>query len=387
MLSPAQELPTLILERIIKHAMLVSKGVLSSYMAKSLVTVCRWWRAIALTVLHGEVIWCNIKPNPPKRCHVCFNAKPSLLHLALSNGNGSIVKKVTMHWEGEKLLGGDALKYLQTERYSNLVIPSVTEIEFCISFSRTLPSSLRKQLNTSAVEFSNEVRRIFPNATGFTLGKIDSMRKHGTSTFMKTLFTSLSADMVDVTNSSEYNGVGFSLSFDHCPLRKLVLGNITTKSSTTQVVRRSAETLEELVTTSSHPDACMMLILDDSGQLIIYSRLTYLKIACEFGVRIQLDDTRGEPAGAPFPVLKTLVCSKAYPFRNDVMFRGNESTLEVLKIALDVTSLGVLDRCGILDGRGRLSLKHVWIYRCLYLTYPDDEDVENAKTRLSRFAT
>ncbi|KAJ1933459.1 hypothetical protein EC988_009114, partial [Linderina pennispora] len=212
------------------------------------------------------------------------------------------------------------------------------------------------------------------------------MSKHGTSTFMKTLFTSLAAGMVDVLNNSEYNGIGFSLPLDHCPLRKLVLGNMTIKSSTIQVVRRSAETLEELVTECTQPEACMMLVQDDGGQPIAYPRLTYLKIKSEFGVRIQANDTRGAPDGSPFPALRTLVCSKAYPFRNDVMFRGNEGTLEVLKIAMDVTALVVLARSGVLDGRNRLALKHVWVYRCMYLTYPNDEEIEDARARLSQSA-
>ncbi|KAJ1960376.1 hypothetical protein GGI12_003831 [Dipsacomyces acuminosporus] len=88
--------------------------------------------------------------------------------------------------------------------------------------------------------------------------------------------------------------------------------------------------------------ACAGIIQDGDGKPVVYPRLQTLIL----DVLGAYDDDelrfRELPRGAPFPSIRTLVCKYAYPFANNVLLRGCQTTLETLVLAVDPQTAGWL---------------------------------------------
>ncbi|KAJ1943210.1 hypothetical protein FBU59_002981 [Linderina macrospora] len=97
------------------------------------------------------------------------------------------------------------------------------------------------------------------------------------------------------------------------------------------------------------------------GSPIVYPRLQTLHINCYYVVSHwqhrpnHTEDVvvpigpRSAPAGVPFPVLQEVGCKPAYPFANDIVFRGNNAVLKRAGFLLDITSFRVLEGAGVFD--------------------------------------
>ncbi|KAJ1954375.1 hypothetical protein EC988_002470 [Linderina pennispora] len=94
---------------------------------------------------------------------------------------------------------------------------------------------------------------------------------------------------------------------------------------------------------------------------VVYPRLQTLHINCHYVVSHwhhrpnHTEDVtvpigpRSAPAGVPFPALREIGCKPAYPFANDVVFRGNRAVLKRAGFLLDSTSFKLLEGAGVFD--------------------------------------
>ncbi|KAJ2641438.1 hypothetical protein GGF44_002122, partial [Coemansia sp. RSA 1694] len=117
---------------------------------------------------------------------------------------------------------------------------------------------------------------------------------------------------------------------------------IDTSSRIMPLIRRSAQTLQSLELSGFVSMDYTELIRDpdSGGRWIEYPRLRTLGIYSEYETAL----SRGSISNgaAPFPQLRRLAMRRAYPFGDDVLFRGNAATLEFLDIVPDPEMVAML---------------------------------------------
>ncbi|KAJ2459879.1 hypothetical protein GGF42_001192 [Coemansia sp. RSA 2424] len=131
------------------------------------------------------------------------------------------------------------------------------------------------------------------------------------------------------------------------PIRNLVHVVYHIKDSSSRImplIRRSAQTLQSLDLCETVRVDYTELIRDpdSSGRWMEYPCLHMLRLFSEYENSI----SRGSISNgaAPFPQLRRLAMRRAYPFGDDVLFRGNAATLEYLEIELDPEMVAMLKR-------------------------------------------
>ncbi|KAJ2085455.1 hypothetical protein GGI09_006880 [Coemansia sp. S100] len=108
-----------------------------------------------------------------------------------------------------------------------------------------------------------------------------------------------------------------------------------------QSVRQNAPTLQDLSFESeyNYVDICG-IIRNTDGSYITYPCLVSLYLWC----RLDFDDHERvvSPDVVPFPRLQQLTLMPEYPFGDDVVFRGNASTLKCLELGLTSSTASLL---------------------------------------------
>ncbi|KAJ2747330.1 hypothetical protein GGI20_000581 [Coemansia sp. BCRC 34301] len=137
---------------------------------------------------------------------------------------------------------------------------------------------------------------------------------------------------------------------DHCidfeSVSNLVHAHITVfreSASVIPLVFRSAHTLQTLHIRSNIALEIPGLIRDqDSGKYMDYPRLRKLTMDLPYVSSASQNLAFGD--AAPFPSLQKLSICNYYPFNDDVVFRGNSSTLEFLEVALYPATVAMLKK-------------------------------------------
>ncbi|KAJ2576992.1 hypothetical protein GGH95_003578, partial [Coemansia sp. RSA 1836] len=117
-----------------------------------------------------------------------------------------------------------------------------------------------------------------------------------------------------------------------------------TSSRITPLIRRSAQTLQSLDLSGAVRVDYTELIRDpdSGGRWMEYPRLHTLRLNSDYETTLSRSSISN--GAAPFPQLRRLAMRRAYPFGDDVLFRGNTATLEYLKIELDPEMVAILKR-------------------------------------------
>ncbi|KAJ2459067.1 hypothetical protein GGF42_001691 [Coemansia sp. RSA 2424] len=107
------------------------------------------------------------------------------------------------------------------------------------------------------------------------------------------------------------------------------------------LTHRSAQTLQTLeIHVTDMPDISGLIRDSDGGGYVEYSRLQNL--------RIRMDRDSAAPQklvfddAVPFPSLRRLYIDRSYPFDDDVLFRGNSSSLEIFSVTLLPATVAML---------------------------------------------
>ncbi|KAJ2336822.1 hypothetical protein GGI00_000614 [Coemansia sp. RSA 2681] len=131
------------------------------------------------------------------------------------------------------------------------------------------------------------------------------------------------------------------------PIRNLVhvaYRIYTTSSRIMTLIRRSAQTLQSLELSEIVCVDYTELIRDPDrgGRWMEYPCLHTLWLFSDYDNA--LSRTSISNGAVPFPQLQWVAMRQAYPFGDDVLFRGNASTLEFLDIVLDPEMVAMLKR-------------------------------------------
>ncbi|KAJ2555804.1 hypothetical protein GGH95_005421, partial [Coemansia sp. RSA 1836] len=157
-------------------------------------------------------------------------------------------------------------------------------------------------------------------------------------------------DIVEVKAAITRDSVSLVEYLDLEPIRDLVrvAYRIDTISSRIMpLIRRSAQTLQSLdLTAVAHIDYTELIRDPDSGgRWVEYPCLHTLGLYSEYETVLSRSSISN--GAVPFPRLRRVEMRWAYPFGDDVLFRGNAATLEYLEILPDPEMVAILKRHNI----------------------------------------
>ncbi|KAJ2457719.1 hypothetical protein GGF42_002507 [Coemansia sp. RSA 2424] len=156
-------------------------------------------------------------------------------------------------------------------------------------------------------------------------------------------------NIVETPTVAAYSRGGFTRHLDLEPvdsLVRLVCHERNGQDAFLPLTRRSAQTLQMLDLDVGNMPGISGLIRDpDSGGYVEYSRLQQLKIHVypdsAAPQKLVFDDA------VPFPSLRRLYIDQGCPFDDDVLFRGNSSSLEFFSVALLPATVTILQRYNV----------------------------------------
>ncbi|KAJ1893975.1 hypothetical protein LPJ81_005257, partial [Coemansia sp. IMI 209127] len=173
--------------------------------------------------------------------------------------------------------------------------------------------------------------RLFPQTFPESKCKADAFLStvfgRATSFNVKTSTVNLTSDLSFVQNGTGLTSLEIAYDYED--------------SLFSNVIAKSASTLESLEYDNTYLHNVRSLVFDSEHRPIVYPRLRRLTV---YNYEGYVDGSllRMDKSVAPFPVLRRLKWHSMYIFEDDAMFRGNGSTLEYLYIEADTGLADVL---------------------------------------------
>ncbi|KAI8319210.1 hypothetical protein GQ54DRAFT_44685 [Martensiomyces pterosporus] len=340
--SPAQRLPVEVLQHALRFAVRDSEDKEPTHIRPALWT-CRLWREAALPIYS----WCAaIQTAKDKEAH--YWAKKSLsIQKARVLGWHRCVRRILITASSHAVASGE----LQAEIHSNAkgMFRNVAYAKVHIFGNATRAVGPREGggdfvdridagqvLCALSAEFPN-VREVDLEARCVEITAIDSE--------MESL-----PPMTGGSAGAAVCGKIVKASICASPAPLLPAGSLLRLKSLTldpsipdpdlcvALARRCSAVLEYLHIRFVRMQTCMHIIRDEGGIPVAYPQLKALVL----DVLGAYDDDelllRQSPSGTPFPRLHYLSCKSAYPFANDVLFRGCQATLRTLVLAVDAST-------------------------------------------------
>ncbi|KAJ1950326.1 hypothetical protein FBU59_000733 [Linderina macrospora] len=237
-----------------------------------------------------------------------------------------------MHWILDDLVSGRAVEAFAKAPFDRLVLPHVTNLVFWITDDHN--SGYTDQLDETqyAQVFCEQIRRMFPNAQGCDIAKFQVLDSYREKPLIRALTSGLFSDKSSI--HAPYLGSSNNLAVPDsiANLSSIMLTYTNTDSPMNEVIRRNASTLKFVHLVGKNASAFQNLIINESGIPVVYPRVQTLKLNMYANPDPLQISTYDSPSVHPFPQLCLLECCGGYPFDNDILFRGNEETLQVLRI-------------------------------------------------------
>ncbi|KAJ2491317.1 hypothetical protein IWW37_002399 [Coemansia sp. RSA 2050] len=118
--------------------------------------------------------------------------------------------------------------------------------------------------------------------------------------------------------------------------------------ATLAFIHRLAPTLQTIEITYKTMSRTERLFLDSNDKLVMYPSLQSLVLSSWVQEKITYRPVFEHLV--PFPKLKKLRINMEYPFGDDLLFRGNSETLELLHIELDIQTIVMMKKYSIFTG-------------------------------------
>ncbi|KAJ2855560.1 hypothetical protein GGI22_004095 [Coemansia erecta] len=147
------------------------------------------------------------------------------------------------------------------------------------------------------------------------------------------------------------------------------------------MIAKSASTLESLNYDNTYLHNVRSLVFDDEHKPIVYPRLRRLTVYNYEGY-VDGNLLCVSKSVVPFPVLRRLKWHSMYIFEDDALFRGNDSTLEYLYIEVDSGLAEILRRHEVFSLGKYSQLCYVSVYHS-----SADHGVQTNSDELVRFAS
>ncbi|KAJ2066669.1 hypothetical protein GGI08_001754 [Coemansia sp. S2] len=264
---------------------------------------------------------------------------------------------------------GEALRKLTMAPYSGYDFPMARSLRF-IFVSYCLDENGRPHsldVEHSITAFVRQIKQLAPMVNSITIFYHLQIIPFGFTRY----FGDLVSQLFQLATRVDYN---YHFDSDEpIQLRLDLIRNLVSMSftvdgytcSSIQLARQNAPTLQNLVLRSDFPADLAGLIQSPNGSYVTYPCLRTLKLSDD------ADDDVPErvifKGVVPFPSLRHIRLLSCYPFGDDVLFRGNSSTLEHLELFVSDLLVSI-----IIDYHVFTSTSHPKL-RQIHTQYPVDE--------------
>ncbi|KAJ2701721.1 hypothetical protein H4R19_005399, partial [Coemansia spiralis] len=222
------------------------------------------------------------------------------------------------------------------------------------------------RMAANACAFGRLLRRMMPNANRASIDIVDCGKEIGASSV-----GALEEHMGVVLRSVADGRQSIYVGLDSCLLQPVLQScsrieniarfscrwNSSTYKTTAAIIHANAQSLLDLRITCDTLEHFGELVVSDRGAACTYSNLGILYL----GGRVDgsLRRVPPLPGAEPFPRLAQLACRIPYPFSDDVVFRGNGSTLHHILVCADAKDVEFLARLGPFAGKRLKALKRL----------------------------
>ncbi|KAJ1924609.1 hypothetical protein LPJ71_000462, partial [Coemansia sp. S17] len=216
----------------------------------------------------------------------------------------------------------------------------IMAIPNALAFAKLLKSMAPAAVSTEIVWNRGTTQRLYIKGNADCDLDEEILKILADDLFANTKHANLDVSQTTVENISTIDSIP--------PLSFLKIDDTRHSSVPASLVHKCASTLWNLNIRTDNPD---MLICDTNDKGVVYPNLEHLQL--DSLRRAYSDSKKITTDMVPFPGLKTLVLAIPYPFEDDVLFRGNNETLEYLNFCLDDEIIAKLIRGRVLEGKNK----------------------------------
>ncbi|KAJ2861199.1 hypothetical protein GGH94_005055 [Coemansia aciculifera] len=277
-----------------------------------------------------------------------------------------LTREIQIRVNVDEVYGGQALRQLWTKPHDGWAFPLTRELTFdLVAECHYDEDNNHLPLDTDAniLAFAQRIKEIVPQVNKVYLGITDmdgelvtSSDKHlcfllsSLSTFTDTTLLTHGCDQLvkcpDLVPVCKLTCIDFEIKEDSCRIL--------------QLARLTALTLQT-INIWSHDDADISRLIQDpdGDEYVEYSSVRRLTMM--FGEVSEVSQRSTFRGAVPFPNLQRLVLNSGYPFGDDVLFRGNTTTLEYLKLCLTTGVVTLFSKHNVFTSTSHPKLHYVSI--------------------------
>ncbi|KAJ2909926.1 hypothetical protein GGI21_001386 [Coemansia aciculifera] len=309
-----------------------------------LLWVCHNFRAhvYALFCRHWELILCADED----KAAITINSWRG----PVGNWAQNLAKGLTIAVDLRSIYSGNALQKLSTAPFEGCAFPLVREFSLFIYVNDQSTGDYPPETLANIAAFVQRVKEMAPSVNKISMAytpeveELLTRRDPHLLDLAKQLYNAM--DVTSVVIAFEDLSTHY-IDWEHISnLAHIYYSIYDDATAILSLARRNAQTLRTLHIKSPQMSVIPDLIQDpDSGRYVEYSRLHKLTLRTP----MEPDDPDGLVfAGAvPFPSLRRLLVDCDYPFSDDVLFRGNNATLEFLDLTLYRRMVLVLEQFNV----------------------------------------
>ncbi|KAJ2711540.1 hypothetical protein H4R19_003198 [Coemansia spiralis] len=196
-------------------------------------------------------------------------------------------------------------------------------------------------VDTAIGGFVQAVRRLFPNAVTFGVSSsiMFGPDEAPMAAHAGRLFSEFMRGATGIQYFSASDCIVDQALAATCGLTSIAYAECANVDTFIALIRNCAATLQSIHIEAVNPCLLVRLVRLGSLDALEYPELTSLTIGTVDRTEVPCHSM---VAGAPFPKLRRLVMTQAYPFVGDVVFRSNYARLEHISLQLDATDVAVL---------------------------------------------
>ncbi|KAJ2670143.1 hypothetical protein GGI25_005932 [Coemansia spiralis] len=322
--------------------------------------VCHEWRRVALRIMYST-------------CHATIKEAAEnitvgpLLDLSqIAKAGYSVLEhtsKVCMYVDCSDIFSGKAQHMLLSPRLSKLGFPHATGLELHVHNFGRLKLDCPKEAFVHAIGFCRRIKAMLPAAETLDMvyGSNYIIADMQFGALFQKFIKEMGNDKSKVTMCCSSIPIPHARPEDiHAGLTSLVYRWDNTYGKSIPLVHRNAASLVSLKVIHACTSSFDKLFMVQEQEHVTYPALQTLEIVPESTSTSVL--SRQKFLGLmPFPALKRLNLQTAYPFADDVLFRGNSKTLHSLTIRLDEETALLLCSSGTFANRSYKRLADVRI--------------------------
>ncbi|KAJ1956854.1 hypothetical protein EC988_001129 [Linderina pennispora] len=309
----------------------------------SFLSVCQNWRAVAWPLLYQEA-FLQVSRDSDKlgsKMYIFgntdeYNDFPSL-ETAVNSGAEQMVKTLHVTVPLAEIASGLLVPLLESGPLAGKVFPEVTRVIFTgcadkISVSEGLQAEVAQNIS----EFCGLFRTMLPAASDIVF-RLDANSATISEPSIDRIFELItkSAKGVYYVNKNVYATSPYMpKAINSKGLTSLTFSDASAEGAHVQIARLCVSTLESLCVSILEREQCINLIQDDIKLPLKYPHLKRLVFKKVPWALVELPDDFSAPDVVLFPELAYLECDDKYPYKCDILLRGNSPKIQHLSAPL-----------------------------------------------------